>query len=67
MDFGFLFTNQWLDANLNNAKSTCLNDLKFSCTTDIYKNICVKFGWKRPSIRKLIWSGATTCCCKFLK
>ena len=43
-----------LDTKLNNTKCTCLIALKFSSKIDFYqKIICVNFGWKRPSMRKL--------------
>jgi len=47
--------SQLLDSKLNNAKITCLIDLKFLGKIDLHEyNIRVKFGCKRPSMRKVI-------------
>ena len=59
----FVVFTQQLDSELNNTKSTCLIDLKFSGKIDFHKkNIHVYKIWlqKRPSIRKVILSYART-------
>jgi len=58
--FWVVFTQQ-LDSKLNNAKSTCCIDFKFSGKIDFHKkNIHVHIGCKTPSMRKVISSCTTT-------
>jgi len=52
--FWVAFTKQ-LDSKLNNSKSTCLINVKFSGKLHFHKkNIRPKSGCKRPSMRKVI-------------
>jgi len=46
---------------IEQLKNTCLIDLKVSSKIELYKNIHVKFCWKRPSMREVIWTYTMGC------